>query len=67
VAPSGVFAYLEEASLGHHVWDTYYRLPAGKPLCDWLFAQTAPSLLRARTFGAIGAGPARDHLVHPLQ
>jgi hypothetical protein len=41
-APNSSFRYLEDAGLGHDVWDTYYRLPAGKPLYDWLFAQSAP-------------------------
>jgi hypothetical protein len=41
-APNAAFHYLEDAGLGHDVWDTYYALPAGKPLYDWLFAQRAP-------------------------
>ena len=41
-APNGAYRYLEDPGLGHDVWDTYYALPAGKPLYDWLFAQTAP-------------------------
>ena len=41
-APSGAYHYLEDPGLGHDVWDTYYALPAGKPLYDWLFAQTSP-------------------------
>jgi hypothetical protein len=41
-APSSAYHYLEDPGLGHDVWDTYYPLPAGKPLYDWLFAQTAP-------------------------
>jgi hypothetical protein len=38
-APSSSFHYLQDAALGHDVWDTYRPLPAGKPLYDWLFSQ----------------------------
>ncbi|MDB4966741.1 MAG: hypothetical protein JWN44_2430 [Myxococcales bacterium] len=41
-SPGGAYRYLEDPGLGHDVWDTYYALPAGKPLYDWMFAQTAP-------------------------
>jgi poly(3-hydroxybutyrate) depolymerase len=41
-APAGAFHYLEDPALGHDVWDTYAGLPAGAPLYDWMFAQSAP-------------------------
>jgi predicted peptidase len=37
---SRTFHYTEDRTLGHDVWDTYYREPA---LWDWLFSQSSPA------------------------
>jgi len=39
LAGNATYKYTEDPNLGHDVWDTYYNLPAGKPLYDWLFSQ----------------------------
>lgn len=41
-AGTSAFWYLEDATLGHDVWDTYTPTGAGGPVYDWLFAQAAP-------------------------
>lgn len=40
LAGSASFRYTEDPSLGHDVWDTYYRQSR---VWDWLFSQVAPT------------------------
>lgn len=39
------FHYLEDQARGHDVWDTYTPNGAGRPIYDWLFAQSATGIV----------------------